>query len=83
MDDRELRSTVLELLVRIAPEVDPATLDTKAALREEVDLDSMDFLNFLVSLHERLHVDIPESAYEQLRSLDDIVGYLRSRLPGA
>jgi acyl carrier protein len=83
MDDPELRATVLTLLRQIAPELDPSTLDGTRPLRDQVDLDSMDFLNFLVSLNQRLHVDIPESAYEQLRSLDDIVSYLRAHMPAA
>jgi acyl carrier protein len=83
MDDRELRATVVSLLRQIAPEIEPSTLDGTLALRDQVDLDSMDFLNFLVSMNQRLHVDIPESAYEQLRSLDDIVGYLRARMPAS
>ncbi len=83
MDDHELRSTVVTLLQRVAPEVDRAALDGKAPLRDQVDLDSMDFLNFLVSLHESLHVDIPESAYEKLSSLNDIVGYVREHIPAS
>ena len=83
MDDQELRRTVLTLLQRVAPEVDPAALDGQAPLRDQVDLDSMDFLNFLVSLHASLHVDIPESAYEKLRSLNDIVGYVHEHMPAS
>jgi acyl carrier protein len=82
MDDRELRAVVITLLQRIAPELEPDTIDAAAPLRQQVDLDSMDFLNFLISLHERFRVDIPEADYEKLRSLDDIVGYLRARTPG-
>ena len=81
MDDAELRATVVTLLRKIAPELDPAALDGALPLREQVDLDSMDFLNFLVSIAQRLRVDIPESDYEQLRTLDDIVRYLAARLP--
>jgi acyl carrier protein len=79
MDDRELRTAVISLLQRIAPEVEADALDGAAPLREQVDLDSMDFLNFLISLHTRFAVSIPEADYERLRSLDDIVAYLGSR----
>lgn len=81
MDAPELRDIVVALLRRIAPELDPATLDGALPLRDQVDLDSMDFLNFLVSVEQRLHVAIPESDYEQLRTLDDIVRYLGKRQP--
>ncbi len=79
MGDAELRTTVVTLLQRIAPELDPATLAGAEPLRGQVDLDSMDFLNFLVSIEQRLGVSIPESDYEQLRSLDDLVRYLAAR----
>lgn len=80
MDDQELRSGIISSLQGIAPEVEAAALDRKAPLRDQVDLDSIDFLNFLISLHERFRVDIPESDYEKLRSLDDIAAYLATRL---
>ena len=79
MDDAALRSTVVTLLRKIAPELDPATLDGAEPLREQVDLDSMDFLNFLVSIEQRLGVSIPESDYEQLRTLDELVRYVGAR----
>ena len=77
MDEHELRATLVSLLQRVAPEVEPGTLDPRLPLREQVDLDSMDFLNFLISVHERLGVDIPEADYGRLRCLDDRVAYLR------
>ena len=79
MNDLELRAAVVSLLQRVAPEVEPAAIDGTAPLREQVDLDSMDFLNFLISLHERFKVDIPEADYEKLRTLRDIVAYLGAR----
>ncbi len=82
MDEKALRTVVLTLLTTIAPELDPATLDGSAPLREQVDLDSMDFLNFLVAIQERLQVEVPESDYGQLRSLDDLIRYLAARVPG-
>jgi acyl carrier protein len=81
MDAAEVRATVVTLLRKIAPELDPATLDGALPLRDQVDLDSMDFLNFLVSVEQRLQVAIPEADYEQLRTLEDIVRYLGARLP--
>jgi acyl carrier protein len=77
----ELRTTVYAILQAIAPEVEPAALDTAAPLREQIDLDSMDYLNFIVGMHEKLKVEIPESDYQKLVSLDDVVNYLREKLP--
>ncbi len=81
MNDTELERAVLAELEAIAPEVDGAALVRDRALRLQVDLDSIDWLNFLIALHERLGVDIPESDYARLVTLADLVGYLRERLP--
>jgi acyl carrier protein len=82
MNDPDLRAIVLAALCRIAPEVDPATLLPGVPLRDQVDLDSMDWLNFLVALHGRLGVDIPEADYRRLITLDDLVAYLAARRAG-
>ena len=81
MDDRNLRDVVLATLCRIAPEVAPGELAPGVPLRDQVDLDSMDWLNFLVALHGKLGVDIPEADYRKLVTLDDLVGYLQARVP--
>ena len=81
MQEQELRNTVFAILQSIAPEVEPAELDAAAPLRDQIDLDSMDYLNFIVGMHEKLNVNIPESDYPMLVSLDDIVSYLREKLP--
>jgi acyl carrier protein len=78
----ELKSQVLALLTTIAPELDAASLRADKPLRNQVDLDSMDWLNFLVALHERLKVDIPEADYGKLATLDQLLAYLREKLPG-
>jgi acyl carrier protein len=80
MDEQALRQTVLSTLQSIAPELEPADLATDRPLRNQVDLDSMDWLNFLVALHEKLRVEIPEADYARLVTLDDVLGYLSARL---
>jgi acyl carrier protein len=80
MNDTELRTALTGLLQRVAPEVDAGTLDERAPLRDQVDLDSMDWLNFLVAVHERFKVEIPEADYERLRTLADLVAYVGARL---
>jgi len=76
----EIRSAVLAELTRIAPELEEGELKAGRPLRDQVDLDSMDWLNFLVALHERFKVEIPESDYERLGTLDEIAAYLSSKL---
>jgi acyl carrier protein len=79
MSDAELRKIVLDTLGDIAPEADLSSLAPSKDLREELDIDSMDFLNFVIALHERLGVDIPEADYPQLITLDGAVRYLETR----
>ena len=76
----EIRNVVILALTRIAPEIDPQDLQADTVLRQDLDLDSMDFLNFVVGLHETLGVDIPEQDYPRLTTLNRAVDYLASRL---
>lgn len=77
MTDAEIKALLIELLSGIAPEADYAALAGDADLRETLDLDSMDFLNFVTALHERTGRDIPEADYAKLFTLDKAVTYLR------
>jgi len=79
MSPAELRDIVIEALARVAPELDTSSLDGRALLRDQVDLDSMDFFNFVVALHDRLGIDIPEVDYAKLSSVDAIVAYLAAQ----
>ena len=72
----EIRATVLRALGEIAPEADLASLAPDVGLRDQLDLDSMDILNFVVGLHAALGVEIPESDYPKLATLDGCVDYL-------
>jgi len=78
-DQQAIRETVLRVLRTIAPEVDPASIDPKVDWRDQLDLDSVDLLNFLVRVHEALGVDIPEEDYPKLSSLERCVAYLAAR----
>ena len=82
MKPEEFKSQVLGILATIAPELEPSELRSDKPLRSQVDLDSMDWLNFLVALHERLKVEIPETDYARLVTLDDLLAYLRGKLGG-
>ncbi len=74
------RDAVVEVLRTIAPEVEAAAIDNRLALRHQVDLDSMDWLNFLIGLQQRFGVEVPESDYARLVSLDDLLNYLHDRV---
>jgi len=77
MDAAEIRKVVLAELKRIAPELEDVA--PAKPLRDQVDLDSMDWLNFLVALNERLKIEIPEADYRKLGTLDQVVEYLAAK----
>jgi acyl carrier protein len=79
--DEDTRTVVLSVLTTIAPEIEPDDIRDDVLLRDQVDLDSMDWLSFLRGIHRRLHVDIPEEDYHSLRTLADVVGYLDRNAP--
>lgn len=81
MTNDEIKAAVFSALRRIAPEVDPASLRANLSIREQADLDSMDFLNFLMELHATLGVDVPESAYRDVATLDGCISYLAAHNP--
>jgi acyl carrier protein len=76
----EIRLAVVKALTRVAPEIDPSTLGPDQAFRQEFDLDSMDFLNFVIGLHTGLGVEVPEADYGRLTTLNATVEYLAARL---
>ena len=73
---QELNSIVLDVLGEIAPEADLTTLKPDVGFREQLDIDSMDFLNFVIALHEKLQIDIPEADYPKLSTLHGCLEYL-------
>lgn len=76
MTDAEIKTAILDSLATIAPECDPGGLSPDENIRRALDIDSYDFLNFLIGLHEKLGVDIPEADYGKLNTLAEIVSYL-------
>jgi acyl carrier protein len=75
----DVRAAVLKVLGEIAPEADLTELKPTVAFREQLDLDSMDLLNFVVGLHAALGIEIPEADYPKLATLDACVEYLDAR----
>ncbi len=79
MTPEAIRAAVLSILAGIAPEVDVEEIRPGADLRDELDIDSMDFLRFLVRVEERLRVSVPERDYPRVRTLASCVAYLAER----
>jgi acyl carrier protein len=80
MNESEIRTRVVAVIKSIAPEVEEGELRADRPLRDQVDLDSMDWLNVLVAIHEKVKVDIPEADYRKLVTLNDIVAYVGAKL---
>jgi acyl carrier protein len=80
MTTDDIRNTVLRLLTNIAPEVDPARIKLDVSFRDQLDVDSMDLLKFLVSLHMEFSVEIPERDYSKLVTPNACVAYLAAAL---
>ena len=80
MNAVELRDVLLSCLLEVAPEIDGIEIDPDVDLREQIDIDSMDFLNFLTAVHESTGVEIPEIDYPKLATLDACVRYLGARV---
>jgi acyl carrier protein len=80
MNPDELRSTVLEALTKVAPEVDPAKIESDATFHDQFDIDSLDFLNLMLELERRLEVRISETDYPKLANLEGCVAYLEHLL---
>lgn len=83
MTDEEIKALVLRELGNIAPETVLDEIDSRIDLREQLDLDSMDILNWIIAIHEATGVDIPEADYPHLANLQSCIVYLRSRMKTA
>ncbi|MDZ4657803.1 MAG: acyl carrier protein [Bythopirellula sp.] len=76
MTNAEIREEVLEILESIAPDEDLSQLDDAVNFRQQLELDSMDFLDIVMELRKRHRVQIPEDDYVNLASMDSTVTYL-------
>jgi acyl carrier protein len=83
MNRDEIKDAVLRALTEVAPEADPATLRPDLDLRDQLDIDSMDSLNFVIGIHELVGVDIPEAEWARLQTLDQVVDYVAAALAPA
>jgi acyl carrier protein len=80
MDTNQLKGKVLAALFEIAPEAEGEPLNHSRSIRDQLDIDSVDYLNFMIRLHEMFQVEIPETDYPQLGTIDQIVGYLSEKV---
>jgi acyl carrier protein len=76
MNKEEARRTIFEVLGEIAPEVDPSTVDDAVDLTEQLDLDSMDYLNWMLGINESTGVEIPQRDVSRFLTIEGAVDYL-------
>lgn len=79
MERNQIRDALIELLLDVAPEVEPGSIRADRSLRDQVDIDSIDYLKLLTAIHGRFGVEIPESDYARVTTLDDLIAYLAAR----
>lgn len=79
MSEERIKQAIAHVLATIAPEADLDELEPGENIREALDIDSFDFLNFLIGLNEELGVEVPESDYGKLTTVDEIVRYVSAR----
>jgi acyl carrier protein len=80
MNSEQIRPVILDILKRIAPDEDLSNLQDDVPFREQMELDSMDFLDIVMELRKQYRVQIPEEDYENLISMDSTVSYLEPLL---
>jgi acyl carrier protein len=83
MTESEIRQRLFEILHRAAPEADLDQLTPGENLRESLDIDSFDFLNVVVAIHDKFGVTVPESDYRQISTLKGMIDYLAKAQPKA
>jgi acyl carrier protein len=79
MTTDQIKDLVLRAIGDIAPEADLEDIDPDEELREQLDIDSMDFLNIVTVIHEETGIDIPEADYPKIASLNQCVTYLQAK----
>jgi acyl carrier protein len=76
----QIRQSILRILTEIAPEADPESIKPDESLREQLDVDSIDLLNFVIGLHRAFNIEIPETDYAQLATLQACEEYVSKQI---
>ncbi len=83
MTDDDIRIAVLAVLRQVAPDADASTLDPEVPFQDQLDIDSVDFMNLMVGIEQKLGVDVPERDYPKVATLAGCVAYLTGHLAAA
>ena len=80
MTKDEVREVIVSILKDIAPDEDVSSIEDDVVLRDQIDLDSMDFLDIVMELRKRFNIEVPESDYQELASMASCIQYLQPLL---
>ena len=80
MNREEIIAAIKDIIATIAPDEDLTGLNNEERLRDQIELDSMDFLDIVMELRKRYGVQVPEQDYKELATLDGCVSYLEPKL---
>lgn len=78
MTDPELRDIIEKALFDVAPELEGETINPDEKFQDQFEIDSMDYLNFIIGLHKATGAEIPEADYPKLATMKDCIAYLKS-----
>lgn len=76
MDRENVLLTLKDIFRHVAPDIDFDTIDLSRPLREQVEMDSLDFYNVVVKIHQQLGVNVPDSVLAELNNLNELVDYI-------
>jgi acyl carrier protein len=82
MTREEIKTVILAIIAEIAPDEDLSDIKSDVPFRDQVELDSMDFLDIVMELRKRYGIEVPEDDYQELATLDGSVAYLEPRMKG-
>jgi len=80
MNDEQIKQAIIAIIAEIAPDEDTTDIDPAVRLRDQLDLDSMDFLDIVMELRKKYGVHVPDTDYQELATLDSCVNYLRDKM---
>ncbi|RLC95392.1 MAG: acyl carrier protein [Chloroflexi bacterium] len=80
MTKEEIKTVILDIIAEIAPDEDLSDIKSDVPFRDQLELDSMDFLDIVMELRKRYGIEVPEDDYQQLATLDSSVAYLEPRM---
>lgn len=80
MNEEEIKKIIFQLLKQIAPDTEPSALQPDENIRETLNIDSFDSLQFIVALNEKLGIEIPEQDYGKITTLKALVSYIMDKM---